>query len=201
MFCDAQLGGMRGTWIDLVGSNLQRAHLENAYLVDANLAKTNFEWAHLNGASLTNADLKESHLEAAHFDHADLKGINLVGANLTQSHLDGADLSGARLMGARLSEASLVGTDITDANLSGADLSGVDFTRLRLSPINRLRSMSAMPTGLASATLDGAIYSIGRRPTVFPKGFYPRPNTMFRVDDKGELLTVKPKIRGEHSKN
>ena len=83
----------------------ERAKLNGAYLIRADL-----RGADLRGADLRGADLRET----------DLRGADLIGAYLIRADLRGADLRETDLRGADLRETDLRETDLIGANLSGA---------------------------------------------------------------------------------
>ena len=119
-------GRSRG-WADL-NTDLSRANLRGANLMEANLSGAN-----LIGANLSEADLFEANLSEADLSGANLRGADLIGANLSEANLGGAILSGATLFEANLFEANLSGADLSWADLIRADLSGADLIRADLS--------------------------------------------------------------------
>ncbi|MDP6037537.1 MAG: pentapeptide repeat-containing protein [Candidatus Latescibacteria bacterium] len=78
--------------ISLCGYQLQKANLENAYFIEANL---------------TQADLTRANLENGHLFGIDLRSTNLLKANLTNANLKEANLENADLLGANLLNADL----------------------------------------------------------------------------------------------
>ena len=80
-----------------------------ANLNGANLIRANLDGASLNGANLNGANLIRASLDGASLDGASLNGASLDGANLDGASLDGASLNGASLDGANLDGASLNG--------------------------------------------------------------------------------------------
>ena len=79
---------LEGSWLN--GSNLGRAHLEEAAL----------ERVHLHGAYLWRAQLHGAHLISAELHGADLIGTQLCGANLWRAELHEARFMGTDLRGA-----------------------------------------------------------------------------------------------------
>jgi len=101
---------------DKVGwANNQYAQLNRANLQGASLIEAQLKGAHLNGANL----------QGAHLTLANLTGANLTGADLTGAHLEEAHLTSANLQGANLTGAYLEGADLQKANLEGANLTNV----------------------------------------------------------------------------
>src|SRR5579859_7334705 len=140
-----------GSWVDLSGANLDRAHLSGANLGDADLRK-----AHLSGAILVEADLREAILHEA----------DLNGANLERAYLRGADLSGADL-----SKAILRGVDLSKADLSGVFLNEALFARINLSGATltncHMYAISAWDLQCDDETKQGdLIITAGDQPTI-----------------------------------
>ena len=118
---------LQGSW--LRGASLQEARLEKAVLSRAHLQKANFgsaqlQGANLNGAYLTKADFREAQLQGANLNGtyllwADLSRTQLQGANLNGAYLPEADLKEAQLQGANLNLAQLQGAMLSKANLQG----------------------------------------------------------------------------------
>jgi hypothetical protein len=80
--------------LDLTGTDLRRAILNNA----------NF-----NGIDLSGARLYKARMQGIHLQEADLTGANLTEAMLDQAHLEGADFTGVTLDKATLTGANLKG--------------------------------------------------------------------------------------------
>lgn len=128
--------------INLRGSWLKRAELENARLEGANLIGTWLQGAFLTEVKLQNADLSAALLQGAHLTDAQLQEARLIGAQLQGAQLDGAqlqmaNLSKARLQGAYLVEAQLPGARLYSAmlqraSLGEAQLQGAYLTRTQL---------------------------------------------------------------------
>lgn len=131
----------------LVGADLQRANLQNAYLGGIALPKADFFRADLSSASF-----KKGHAQGAQFYEARLARTRFTGAKLAKANFFGADLSRADLSGAKLPGASFIeatarravfrntvlenakftSADLRGANFGGADLSGATFQDARL---------------------------------------------------------------------
>ncbi|MDJ0901323.1 MAG: pentapeptide repeat-containing protein [Xenococcus sp. MO_188.B8] len=126
----------------LQGANLQKAKLDRAYLVNANLRNADFQKARLNsayllGSNLSGANLSEADLRGVNLDQANLESANLGEAQLNISYLRKANFANSLLIKAQLCDsdlrkANLSGADLTEANLSGADLSGADLSGANL---------------------------------------------------------------------
>ena len=72
-----------------MASNLEKAELGRALLVNADLTDANLERAYLARADLRNARLTGANLRGAEFYLADLRGADIAGAqNLTQEQLE-----------------------------------------------------------------------------------------------------------------
>ena len=115
-------------------ANLQRFHLQDTYLSEANLQGALLSRANLQGADLRRANLEGAILPEANLQGADLCWADLQSANLFQANLQGADLKWANLEGARLFRANLQGASLLEANLKktnikGADIQEADFSR------------------------------------------------------------------------
>jgi Pentapeptide repeats (8 copies)/NACHT domain len=112
-----------GTFISIVGFNLERANLEGAFLKNAHLEGAFLKDVNLQGAFLKGADLEGAFLGYANFASAHLEGADLEGAFLGRTNLGSANLKGADLEGA-----DLVGADLRNANLSDSNLGGIHWT-------------------------------------------------------------------------
>jgi len=78
---------------ELSNFKLNKAELENIYLVDAkmldcNLSKANLKNASMYGANLSGANLFKANLENANLKNANLENANLLGANLSGTKLE-----------------------------------------------------------------------------------------------------------------
>ena len=118
--------------INLRGSWLKRAKLENARLEGAILIGTCLPSAFLTEAKLQKANLGAAQLQGAHLSDAQLQEANLwearlLGANLDGAQLQMADLFQARLQGAYLVEAQLQGTSFSRAQLQRACLGAAEL--------------------------------------------------------------------------
>jgi Pentapeptide repeats (9 copies)/Pentapeptide repeats (8 copies) len=131
----------------LVGADLQRANLQNAWLGRIELPEADFYRADLSSASfkegrVQRAQFYEARLARTRFVHARVDGANFFGADLS-----GADFSGATLQGAsfaqaaarrvvfrqaRLEGASFDSADLEDADFRAADLVHATFHEARL---------------------------------------------------------------------
>ena len=170
---------LQGSWLN--GASLQEARLEKAVLAQAYMYKAVLNGAHLDeadlvavrldGASLVGAKLPEATLDDARLHGTDfsraqlyratlieaqLNGARLVGARLHMASLDQAQLHGARLDGAQFHEARLL-----NAQLHGASLAGVELYRARLVGARLhgadLTRARLHGANLCSAELQGAI--------------------------------------------
>ena len=118
--------------INLQGSWLNGADLENARLVKAELTKAYIRRAILNGAYLQGAKFVEAEVQGAWFIRAHLQGSWLVEAHLQSARLIVASLRGAKLVnaylqGAELVEAQLQGAELYGTQLQGATLNGAQL--------------------------------------------------------------------------
>ncbi len=131
---------LQGSWLN--GADLNEARLEKAVLIEAYLQEArlggaylqeaNLKGAHLQGAQLWEAHLQGAQLREAHLQGATLLGAHLQGANLERAHLQGAWLGEAHLQGAWLREAHLQGARLGGAHLQGADLGRTHLQEARL---------------------------------------------------------------------
>lgn len=121
--------------LDLSGTDLRGANLEEVDLRGANLEATSFLEARLTGARLTGCNLSRAQLDGAECDRVDFEGANLLRAQLRFASLRGASLRGAELRWARLDGAHLEGAQLDFANLRGAHLDGVWFRSSRAGPV------------------------------------------------------------------
>jgi uncharacterized protein YjbI with pentapeptide repeats len=165
--------------IDLNGSNLRKADLQEANLSGVNLRRADLEEANLSGVNLKEANLQHANLQCAklhqaldleiffkvhNIDSANLDlGDRLMGldpdnfraANLQGADLQGADLRGAILHLANLSGAWLSGADLTGAELNRAMLRGAELNRAMLSAVV-LTLADLSQAKLNEANLSGA---------------------------------------------
>jgi len=68
-----------------INMDLRGAHLEGAFLWEANLQRADLRGANLERADLRGAHLEEAYLGEAHLERADLRGAHLEGANLREA--------------------------------------------------------------------------------------------------------------------
>jgi len=125
---------LRGSFLykaDLQESNLNGISLEGGVLSSANLnraslRKTNLQQARLRGASLIEAQLQGANLRKADFRGAILLGADLQQADLRDANFQGANLRGAKLQNVKLSKLSLTagekGKRLVNVNFQDADL-------------------------------------------------------------------------------
>ncbi|MEN9207008.1 MAG: pentapeptide repeat-containing protein, partial [Gloeomargarita sp. GMQP_bins_14] len=81
----------------LVRTNLSRAILERASLVEANLSRTTFFQANLRGADLRLANLYRTNFDGADLTGAQLRQAKFCGVNLKNAIIDILELSKAQL--------------------------------------------------------------------------------------------------------
>ncbi len=112
---------------DLFRANLIGADLDGAHLDEANLIRADLSGADLSGADLRRANLSGANLRGADLSGADLREAVLSGANLRVADLSVADLCGAHLSGADFSEALVGFTSFGDVDLS--DVKGLDTVK------------------------------------------------------------------------
>ena len=115
--------------IDLSGSGLAEANLEEMDFSSAHLAFVDF-----SGANLKNANFEHADLYCANFYGADLEG-----ATFRNSKVDAALFIKANLDGAKFNDAILRGSNFSEidfgnrsADFSGANLTGANFYRSNL---------------------------------------------------------------------
>ena len=140
---------LQGSWLN--GASLQEARLEKAVLAQAYMHKAILSGAHLQKAILIDACLHGANLNGAHLDEADLVAVQL----------DGASLAGAKLPEATLEDARLRGTDLSRAQLYRATLIGAQLNGARL-VYARLHMASLDEAHLYGARLDGAQFHEAR---------------------------------------
>jgi uncharacterized protein YjbI with pentapeptide repeats len=134
---NAHLDSADLTATDLAGAHLYRADLAQALFFNANLAEAYVVDANLHGAEFRDADLTKADLGGANLAFAGLESTSLTEAtldnsNLTDARLADANLTDAVLARANLSRAILVGADLARANLFAADLTGANLTDARM---------------------------------------------------------------------
>jgi hypothetical protein len=131
----------------LMGADLQRANLQNAWLGEVDLPAADFYRADLSNASFKDACVEraqfyESRLARTRFTRTRAAGANFFGADLTRAELTDAKLQEASFVeaiarhasfrGARLEKAVFTGADVRGADFGRADLTGADFGGARL---------------------------------------------------------------------
>lgn len=112
----------------LIECNFEHANLRKANLFDATAYKANFERAKLQKANLHRAKLEEANFKFADLSRANLSNALLSGADFTHSNLRGADLTDANLPGAIFNRADLRGAKLIRASLERATFRGADFS-------------------------------------------------------------------------
>jgi uncharacterized protein YjbI with pentapeptide repeats len=145
----------------LVGADLQRANLQNAWLGSIDLPRADFFRADLSSASFKegkvhSAQFYEARLVRTRFIEAELHKANFFGADLSR-----ADFSDAKLQGASFNQASarrsifrkakLEKAAFTSADLRGADFRGADLTR---ATFERARLAGAVFEGARNVPAD-----------------------------------------------
>ena len=120
---------LQGSWLN--GADLQEARLWKATLVGAHLQKADLCRAHLQRANLAEAHLEEASLSEAYLQGADLGLAYLQGAYLQKAHMQGVGLHVAHLQGASLREARLQGAYLGFVELVGANLNQVHLEGAR----------------------------------------------------------------------
>lgn len=131
----------------LVGADLQRANLQNAYLGRIALPRADFFRADLSSASfkegkVQHAQFYEARLARTRFTRAQLEGANFFGADVSRADFTGATLHGASFAQAtarrsifreaRLERAAFTAADLRGADFRGADLIYATFEGARL---------------------------------------------------------------------
>lgn len=125
--------------VQLGGTNLSRANLENAHL----------ERANLSGAFLMKALMAGTHLDGAYLSGAHLDDAILQFAQLTRASLEGAHLDGANLQGAALDTVNFQGATLSNACLVDADLRGaVGLTQEQLDEAYGDPATTKLPEGM-----------------------------------------------------
>ena len=151
--------------IDLTGSWLKGAQLEEADLRDAKLNKTNLTKAKLDKATLHKAQLSDARMERASLVEAKmtkccLQRANLNDASLANAVLDYSDLSEAELKGATLDEASLPKAQLYNARMQGASLVKANMIGCCLKQVSligaSLENAVLVCSDLSKAELQGA---------------------------------------------
>ena len=148
----------RGLQINLQGSWLNGAKLDEARLVNADLTGIRLQEANLNAARLHGADLKNAQLGRAMLIAARLRGADLRDTNLQFAYVNGAQLQGANLYGAQLHQAILIKTQFQGVGSGRFSYSESFETRLRNS-INTVSDLSKVTFsgGLWESQLDSLV--------------------------------------------
>ena len=155
---------LQGSWLN--GADLNNAHLEMAVLNGAHLQET-----FLFSARLQRVNLGMAQLQLAHLIHAQLQGALLLytelqGTNLSRAQLQGTNLFGAQLQGSNLHGAQLQGADLTSVqmqgvNLRGAQLQGVSSQSDHIFPFNeQIRDRINKESDLLGVTFVGGLTQI-----------------------------------------
>jgi Pentapeptide repeats (8 copies) len=180
---------LQGT--DLRGANLNETHLERANLQGAHLEGANLIGAHLGGADLREAHLDSAKLQEAQLDDAKLEEAFLEGAALYGAHLKRASLTGAHLEGANLIGAHLEGADLREAHLERAKLQGAHLERALLYGA-RLKEAKFLKPGQIQCTYGNETTELpgdlgGHRPSLWSQ------NPAKQMQIIQELLKQEPK--------
>ncbi len=162
-------GIFTGLHINLYGSWLKGANLNDANLQRANLADAYLKEAWLERACLQEANLERVHMQGANLSYAQLQGANIQGGELTVARLRracsqgavfcwtkmyGAELFETKIQGAKFGWTFLQGADLDKANLQGAV--GHDWTHS--TPfVDRIRGSIGKETTLLKKVVDGGI--------------------------------------------
>ena len=139
--------------------DLEEADLRNTNLIKANLSRAILINANLTGAILRNTTLGEANLSFANLHYADLRNADLRSTTLINATLNGAilsfaDLNGANLRNATLSFAIFSFADLTGADLNEATIGGTTFGDQDLREIKGLETLQhAGPSALSINTI------------------------------------------------
>lgn len=128
MFMRTNLAGANLYGAKLARCALDLADLTGAELSQANLAEARLLQAILKGATLRRANLSAANLAQVEAENADFILADLSDADCLMANLSGAKLIGANLSGAKLESANLKGANLSMARLDGAELKDADFT-------------------------------------------------------------------------
>lgn len=150
---DMDLSGCR-----FLGSDLSKARLVHAKLVDVRFVSCSLEQADLTGADLTRAEFVSTCLDGARLDNALLSDANFRKASIRSASMANADLlrtdlTLAALSGTKLSGARLTATVCAHANFEGCDLSQAQLTEVDLTHCN------LTDTSLRGATIDSSCFA------------------------------------------
>ena len=121
-------------------ANLRQVQLQRAVLIEAQLQEADLMEAQLQGAVLRKVQLQSANLREARLQGANLWGTQLQRAVLIEAQLQGAilietQLQGATLFGARLQEADLSNAQLQGAFLMEAQLQGANFSKAQLQAV------------------------------------------------------------------
>ena len=122
---------------ELDGTNLNRANLSDAIIIDAKLNRAVLQWANLNKADLSNswligANLSEANLMDSNLIAATLYDADLAGADFCKARLRSTNIRAANLFSAKLQQVDLTRGDLHYCNLSMCNLSGAKLTGTKL---------------------------------------------------------------------
>lgn len=117
------VSGLDLSQVDLSGADLAMGLLTQTVLRHAKLVGTDLYRAHLENAVLDEADLTGATLVKAVLDEASLRDTNLQQADLGSTELWAVDGRGACFRAAKLDGASLIAVKLQGADLSNASLS------------------------------------------------------------------------------
>ena len=118
---------------DLSFSNIFDAWLTNSKFNGAILFDVDFSYARLIRTDLKKANMESAKLLNASLHDANLNGANLASATLFNAKFMRSNLKGARLDGANLCGAELLFSDLTAASLNEADFRGIELSEVDLS--------------------------------------------------------------------
>ena len=128
----AILQGMNRERVDFRRMSLQRARMEGAWVMSAEMQGADLEEVRMDGAFLPGVDLRGANLQRSRLDGADLMGAVMDGADLGGAQMRGSDLSVAWLGGADLDGARAEGANFEWAHMEGAYLGGAKLERANL---------------------------------------------------------------------
>ena len=136
-------------------AQLQKADLREAWLQGADLREAQLERADLREAQLERADLREARLEKADLREAKLQRADLGEAKLQRAKLWEAQLQGAKLWRAQLQKADLMATQLQGADLGVAQFQEADLSNAQLQEVS-LSCAGMQGANLSKAQLQGA---------------------------------------------
>ena len=143
---------LQGSWLN--GAKLENARLEKANLLGVYLQKARLKGAHLQEADLLGAYLQSANLTETHMQGVDIWGAHLQGASLVKAYLQGTNIWGAQLQGANILDAQFQGSD-----LSGAQLQGVASNTPEpfLGLVKRIRGAIGRQSDLSGVIFEGGL--------------------------------------------